>query len=206
LTSTTTEPFACEVEGCGRTFKSKQGLGRHLTDGHGLEPASKKSRAAASVIDPDTYEGQVKMQLLALAEPLKAQVADIDTKIEAAMTTLRDLRKAKSDVMAVLGKLVPEEKNTTNGRAGSAAAYAAANLLRKTDRVQELLTENPKMFPEGFTPNLLAAELTTKVHGGLSNASAQKVIETLHDRGIVRADKVTRGGGMNYMLISKKGE
>jgi hypothetical protein len=158
--------------------------------------------------DPDSYEGQVKLQLQALAAPLKAQAADIDAKISELTESLRDLRKARAEVTSILVKLDPDLKPTTNGkhpeRTGTNAGYHAELLAKKADTVAEILaTKGSDLFPEGFTANLLAEQLTDSVPRGLSTKSAAQVIDILRERSIVRADRVTRGGGMNFVLVGK---
>jgi hypothetical protein len=170
---------------------------------------SRKSRAKdaqhppAPVIDPNTYEGQVKLQLQELAAPLKAQLADIDAKMADTLRTLTDLRRAKVDITSILTRLEPKDANGNGKRGSGSRDYHAQLLVQKADKVAELLTTQPERFPEGFTANVLADQLKDEVPKGLSTKSAAQVIEILRDRNLVRADRVTRGGGMNYLLIGK---
>lgn len=203
---TAEKPYVCDVEGCGRSFTRPQGLGRHRVEIHGFEPSSSKSRAKDAqvpVIDPGTYEGQVKLQLQSLVAPLRVQLADIEQKITETQHTLTDLRKAKVDVTSVLTKLEPPMSNRNGNRDNGAREYHDQLLVTKANQVAELLDKNPERFPEGFTATLLAETLTEDVDKGLSTKSAAKVIEILRDRNLVRAERVTRGGGMNYLLIGK---
>ena len=168
---------------------------------------TKEALAAATAPDPNTYEGQVKLQLQTLSAPLREQLLDIDKKIADVQATLSDLRKAKVDITLILNKLDPSRVSTSgngkNGRGSSNAEYHANLLVKKADRVAELLTTNPEQFPEGFTANMLAQTLTDQVQKGLSTKSAAQVLEILRDRNVVRADRVTRGGGMNFQLVGK---
>ena len=208
-TADETKPYVCDVEGCGRRFARPQGLGRHRVETHGFAPTSSKSRAKSAQVpepDPTTYEGQVKLQLQTLAAPLKAQAADIDAKLDELANQMRDLRKARSEITAVLTKLDPPPPGTkpqANGRGSTAAHHAELVLMAKADAIADIIERQPERFAEGFTPNTLAEQLTSEVPRGLSNKSAQKVIEILRERNLIRADKVTRGGGMQFVLVGK---
>lgn len=207
-TDTEASPYVCDVEGCGRSFTRPQGLGRHRVEIHGFAPASAHSRAKNPPVpepDPNTYEGQVKLQLASLAAPLKVQLADIEAKIRDTVATLADLRRAKVDVTSILVKLEPREANGNGNKARGSRDYHAQLLTQKADKVVELLEAHPDRFPEGFTANLLAESFSEEVPKGLSTKSAGKVLDILRDRNIVRADRITRGGGMSFHLIERAG-
>lgn len=154
------------------------------------------------------WADRISTHLEALIEPLRKDVAVLDRQIEETEAELKKLHVARRQAQRALNVLVPEEKPQKqnakqNGRdTYGAKKMAAANLAAKVEAADKWLREHPDAFEDGFTANRFAEEMTKNVPKGLSVVSARQVIEELRDRGLVRADKIVRGGGMGYQRVS----
>lgn len=157
---------------------------------------------------PRTHAAQVRETLRALSDPLRSQLGEIEARLVEVEAERDDLKKARAEIVSVLAKFDPSMRpNKAKPKSASASAAAEANRARgirqdveRVEWLQAYFVEHPDEFEEGFTAHSLAGAVTTKIPRGLSVATAKRAIVELRDRGVVRADRVTRGGGMRYRL------
>jgi Fe2+ or Zn2+ uptake regulation protein len=74
----------------------------------------------------------------------------------------------------------------------------------RLDAVRSYLAENPGAVTEGFTANALIDPM--RDHGfPVSTASLAPILQQLRDEGVIRLDRVARGGGNLYKLVNANG-
>lgn len=202
------KPYVCDVPGCGRRFTRKQGLGRHLKEGHGRKATRdvKASRAAAAAVVESPGVLALRAQLHELGEPLREQLRQVEARLEVLDAEARELRAMRTQLGGVLGKLDAKPKPPSKGMPTAAVvanrARADRELVEKTDAVEAWLLAHRDELRDGFTANVVANTANGVPHG-LSSKTAQQVLEILRERGVVRADRVTKGGGMSFKLLDE---
>lgn len=204
--------YVCKL--CGREFTRKQGLGRHMSETHGT-PTTRESRAkgakraakSTSVPRPARPEtngaanGSIREQLRQLAEPLAEQRDEIDRRLAALAAEATQLRADRADVDAVLRRLDPSTQQTTAKLQGGNKERADRLHRERVDVLRGYIERHGHKLREGFTATQLVEAI--KAEGGLAmtTTTALRAIDELRESGIVRADRVTRGGGMRYQLV-----
>lgn len=208
--------YQCTV--CGREFSRKQGLGRHMSETHGRpttraaaakRAASKRANGATPVkrtIETTEVEGTIRDQLRELAAPLSEKRKQIDRRLDALAREAQQLRADRADIDAVLKRLDPSSQPAPKGSMTPAKsqgnqARAERQHVERVEALREHLTRNADELREGFTINQLVEEI--KASGGkpMTTSTLRPAIDQLRDAGIIRADRVTRGGGMRYQLV-----
>lgn len=221
---TQTQTLACPD--CGKTFdgaRATQALGGHRFRAHGIQSGSAKAaqRRAQSKPTPIVEQQQqqngsviehVRGQLQQLADPLREQMTQIDERLTRLDSEVRELREARSEIRRVLEKIDPSvtPKQTKQTKSASTSAngsqrLAAERFEQKIEAVKAIITSEPE-WQEGFTSNIVADTLTSRVPHGLSSKSARAVLDALRERGIVRHDRVVKGGGMQFKLTNGSAE
>lgn len=218
--STTTTPnragmFVCKL--CGRGFTRKQGLGRHMSETHGT-PTTRSSRAKSKPAQPvsaaqaatngatnGAATGSVREQLRQLAQPLTEQRVEIDRRLAAIAAEAQQLRADRADIDAVLKRLDPTTQTPTAKLQGGNKERAERLHRERVDTLRGYIEHHADELPEGFTATQLVEAV--KAEGGLpmTTTTALRAIDELREIGIVRADRVTRGGGMRYQLVTNGG-
>lgn len=209
------KPLVCPK--CGRRFEKMQGLAQHLKLAHDLKTAAEREAVMSGSNgsrpdpepDPDSPTAIVRATLRGIAEPLREQRASVEARLVVLDREARELRSVRTELNAVLAKIDPTptpKKSPSQGGANPAVAAsnaerAARQLADKAEDVEAWLRAHPDEIADGFTANLVAGKATGEVRKGLSTSSAIKVLDLLRDRNVVRADRVTRGGGMSYKLV-----
>lgn len=182
-------PYVCPH--CDRAFTKHQGLGRHLAFAHA------DVRERTSVAPKSTsIMSEVDQQLAEIVAPLRAQRRQIEHKIEDAMSDLQELRRALAKITHALKPFEPP-KPKTKSNAGGRSDAAKLNVTRA------FLSEHADELADGFTGDALHRAM--KAHGITPMPSGEKLrelFETLRDEGVLRADKVVKGGGMNFVLCA----
>jgi hypothetical protein len=141
--------------------------------------------------------------------PLREQHREIGAQIEIKTAELVELRAARTQLESVLRKLDPatfkpdgRSKNGSNG----AQAHAAKMLERKTATLRTLIAERPELFADGVTANALSDLWKEEdLQPPVSIATLRQAFDQLRDEGIMRADKVVKGGGMSWKLVTNNG-
>jgi DNA-binding transcriptional ArsR family regulator len=219
--STTTTPnragmFVCKL--CGRGFTRKQGLGRHMSETHGT-PTTRESRAkgakrqrkaasAQAIVKPEangSANGSIREQLRQLAQPLTEQRDEIDRRLAALAAEAQQLRVDRSDIDAVLKRLDPSTQQTTAKLQGGNKVRMERQQSERVAVLRDYTERHADKLREGFTATQLVEAI--KAEGGLAmtTTTALRAIDELRESGIVRADRVTRGGGMRYQLVTNGG-
>lgn len=218
--------YTCDEPGCGRTFESPQALGGHRFRVHGKRGESQRTKqqrkAATNVVPVLTPRGAavaaregtlgsvastVREQLRTLASPLQDQLDEIEERLLALDTEARDLREARNQINLVLARLTSNGKpaKPTDTRTDANALRAERQLQEKADFLASIFKTRPEEFAGGFTSNKLSDALTAEVPRGLSTKSARAALELLRERGVVRHDRVVKGGGMQFKLVDNVG-
>lgn len=192
--------WSCPVEGCEKgPFKGKGGIAMHLSNTHGAigQKKMEKARGLPEPTDPDSVTAQVRTQLRELTAPLREQSAEIDQRLVAIAREQRDLREAKRQIESVLSKL--EASPAQKMRPVSNGSEARGEDRRKA--VEEFVTAHRQLLEDGFTMNSLCETMKENGAMALTSKTMRPVVETLRDAGILRADRVIRGGGMAYQVV-----
>jgi len=157
-----------------------------------------------------TMADTVRSQLHELAAPLRAQLAQIEDRLATIQTEAKDLREARSEITKMLARLDPDTSKPgrpgpktmrVESRVSGNAERAQRQLEAKLAAVQAIITTEDG-WADGFTSNQLAHTLSARVPRGLSAKSARQVLELLRDRGVLRHDRVVKGGGMQFKLVT----
>jgi hypothetical protein len=212
---------------CKKEFYSAQALGGHRAKAHGVKSAEtlrrerlglrQKNDAATErrrmvpVVTPESlassYAKSVRASLRDLVAPLHEQLAEIEARLVVLEKEERDLRDAKRQIVNVIAKIDPTTASSAKStkQAGAVRDHnskrAAKQLVEKADALEKiLLEEGDELFPNGFTSNRVSEAFSSRIPRGLSTKSAREAIEILRERDVVRADRVVRGGGMQFKL------
>lgn len=148
----------------------------------------------------------LREQLRDLASPLRSQLMQIERQMTLLDEQTRELREARNEIRSVLAKLDPDSvekpaQSRQSAVSNANTARAERQLQEKVDAVASLLATDDR-FADGFTANTVADELSKQIPRGLSPKSARRILDRLRDGGIVRHDRVVRGGGMQFKLVT----
>jgi len=195
--------FQCDT--CGKTFETQRALGGHLAGAHpnrvGTSKTAKNAKARAERVDEDSVSFQVEARLRELIAPFEEEIRTIDRRLLAMDKERRDLNAAKRRLEKSLTVLRPQSPAK-----GNTAGIAQASFEAKRTAVREFIDANAGELQDGFT----AAEINRQMKAaGAGPAMAPdmtlKVVEQLRDQGVLRADKIIRGGGMRWMIVGRNG-
>lgn len=206
-TETKTTPWVCER--CGRTFSRKQGLGRHMHETHGAPTtreaastarANRRERQTAGAVTADaTTIAEVDAEVQEMLVPLRKRLAAIDAEVAQKANDLAALRRTRAYVDGMIRKLSPPTKPTG---AGGARVNADLAKITKRDALRRYLTKHAAQLSEGFTSHALHADIQRAgIQPRMSPPVILELLGDLRDLGFVRADRVTRGGGMLWQLV-----
>jgi hypothetical protein len=184
-----------ECSECGETFDSPQAFGGHHTK-H-MHERERNEPPKSSV------KAEVAEELRGIVAPIQAKLVEVDTRIDRTARELRDLREAKQQLEGVLKRLGVIPKATYSSSASSAREVANRSLAGKLATMRQLVASKPELFVEGVTANALADYWKeNKLKPSTSLATVRACFETLRDEGVLRADRVTKGGGMSWKLVN----
>jgi carbamoylphosphate synthase large subunit len=207
--------FVCPE--CGNTYSRERAVRRHMTAKHGWEPAKKTVAKKAQIARreevrqpltsedapaKDTVSFQVRSELRELALPLQEKLATLDRRLVALNREAQDIRDARNQIERTLRGLIgTQQQASTRGVNLSETLYR-----KKFVAVQDYLKRLPPELQEGFTANALAESMKTDgVTPALSGQTAAKVIQELHEQGVLRLDKISQGGGKSFLLAGRNG-
>lgn len=151
-----------------------------------------------------TYESELQAEiqkpLRELAAPLRAQLDEINERIERAQAELAALRSARSQIDQILQRLEPEP-----GKQPKQAKSAATRRQRLNEKILNdvlaFIERHPERLVDGFTRTQLVAWMRAEDPAtGTRPETAGPVFDELRDRGLIRADRKVRGGGLMYKL------
>lgn len=200
-----TERFACEE--CGTSYSRERGLKRHQSMIHGAplsESAqrrqAKQAREAPSAAVEGSVSLDVRFKLREIAAPLREQLVDIQRREVELRRELDDLKDARLQIEVVLRRLEPKAP------ALGAPDTRGVTDIKKLNVIEKYLVGHAVELADGFTIQSLHREM--KEAGVTPISSPQKMrtlIEQLRDRGMVRMDRIVKGGGNLFVLVSRNG-
>jgi len=215
--ATTEERFVCEEPDCGRSYSRSRALRRHLTQSHGYPPSEKTAKNRKKVAVPDTDgtpAARVRAHLAELTTPLREELTTIDKQIEGLSNEIEAFKAAKGREIKELREMKKQIERTLRGLSGK----PASNIMKRTaasagtgnrfdqqaklEAVERYLTSHADGLTEGFTAaevHRWMAEEGTYI--AMAPDKVRDAINVLHERGVVRADRITRGGGQSFVLI-----
>jgi TolA-binding protein len=193
--------WRCPLEGCDYQAVSKQSLGMHFVKSHGaIGPKTVAARKADSLredeLEPGSMSSQVRTQLRELTAPLREQVQEIEQRLAQINREVRDLREAKRQIESVLAKLEDSPAKKPVAVSNGSEAKAA----KRRQAVEAFIAAHHELLKDGFTMNWLVEQMKDQGAMALTTKTMAPVLEQLRDTGVVRADRVTRGGGMSYRV------
>jgi uncharacterized C2H2 Zn-finger protein len=207
--------WTCQVEGCGRIFSRKQGLGRHMHETHGAKTSRqlgkpKTARAGTGKTTQGILAG-IEREMKELVAPMQSRLDQINHDIESKRAELAELSKARVYVEGMLRKLTGESAKASrpmtdsHREASTAAARARGAELKQQKRVavRAFIDTHADELSEGFTGSSLYDRMrAVDVQPVASPEVVREFIEELRDAGVIRADRLVRGGGMAYVLVN----
>src|SRR5262245_14884692 len=160
-----------------------------------------KEDAMERTVEPSS----ARRTLQELVEPLRRQREQIVERLAELAAESAALRVDLADVDAVLKRLDPsslpapaKKRRDTNGK----VPRGQAERMRALRRV---LDERPELLAGGFTMSEMVRHLREHTGYATSTHTLAPLFEELRDAGLIRADRVTRGGGMSYLLVGANG-
>jgi len=134
-----------------------------------------------------------------IAEPLREQLREIVRELAEIEARTQSLRQDRRDIERVLALLdnSPGNRTAVKAKTGGAAIEEA-----KKQAVREFIGLNADALGQGFT----SAELNRMMkEDGFGPAMApdktKTFVQQLQGEGVVRADRIVKGGGMRYMVV-----
>lgn len=206
---TKTEEFVCQEPGCGKSFLRERALKRHLSTVHGAPLSESALRAkrrrerAEETPSPaeDSVALQVRAQLRELSLPLHEQMAGIDRRLVEIRREATDLREARTQIETVLRRLEPQPTAVKSSGSNNRIGRAEKQIV-----IEQYLRDHGDTFPGGFTASQLAAKMKQDgVKPVASPEMTRNILQVLHERGIIRIDRVAQGGGNLYLVVGRNG-
>jgi hypothetical protein len=171
---------------------------------HGLPPGMGNRRADRSgdAEPPVETKGRAELKATVLG-PLRARLRNIDRRIEKVTGELAELREERRDIDFVLKRLDPTSfvaPKNTSGMVGRSPDTEKKALIRR------FIEEHADELVDGFTQTSLHEKMTANgITGVVSAVTVRAAIEEMRDIGLVRADKIVKGGGMQWLFVGKNG-
>jgi hypothetical protein len=149
--------------------------------------------------DEDSVAVQVRASLRELTAPLKTQLAEIDRRLVVLNRERADLLEAKKEINKTIRYIEPSQASANGAGQLAEKGYAAKKAL-----VEKYLIAHRRKLGKGF----IAAELTRQMKAAgitpvISASMMLKIVRELHERGVVRADKIVKGGAQMYVLVGR---
>lgn len=214
---------------CGNTYSRRRAVRRHMSAKHGWppsavttmhkeraeraagrgttqgkkEPAARKEAPPLELeeVDEDTVSFQIRAELRELALPLQEKLATIEKRLVVLNREAQDLREARNQIERTLKGLIGTQQPAGNAHVGGDAVYR-----KKFLAVQDYLKRLPPSLQGGFTANSLSDAMKADgITPPLSGQTAARAIQELHDQGVVRLDRISKGGGKSFLLNSRNG-
>jgi uncharacterized C2H2 Zn-finger protein len=200
---------------CENTYSRERAVRRHLTEKHGWPVSEKTARKrqepaelakgltkADELPTEDTVSFQVRAELRELALPLREKMQTIERRLVEMTREMQDLREAKNQIERTLRGL----EGTPAKVQSNAGQGHEANYRKKVMAVERYVTTTlPPQLQEGFTATALAEAMKTDgVTPVLSAQVAARAIGELRDRGILRLDRISKGGGASYLVTQSR--
>jgi hypothetical protein len=129
--------------------------------------------------------------LAAIAAPLRARLASLDAEIDKHLSAVAELREARR---VIVNGLKPFEPKTVGPPRNGVELDAA-----KLNATRAYIVEHPELTEftrDGLQKTLRAAD----VRPIPSSAKLVPIIEALRDEGLLRAGRVVKGGGLQYIV------
>lgn len=211
---------------CGRSFESPQGLGAHRSRTHGYRGTSPKvvrererrqtvsvgKRARPKPLPDAELRDEVSAALKTAAEGLLFQLEAIDGQLEEAEERVARLRESRHYVVTNLRRISPDlvpGSKLGRPRTSSETSYgvAGASNPAKFERVQRWVEEQGAQHDDGFTAVFIYDELQVEdrdnpeIRNRVGVSAVRRVLEQLHERGVIRVDHKIRGGANVYKVI-----
>lgn len=184
---------------CDEEFETQQAYGGHATK-HAREQRAGRAVAQFSI------KAQVAEQMREVLAPMQAQLDELNAGIATRTRELSEMREARTMIIGVMNKLDPtvSTKAKSNGSPNGAAAVASRSFDLKLAKVREVVEQHPELFEDGTTANALGDHWREQGwQPQVSLVTIRRCFELLRDQGIMRADRVTKGGGMSWKLVGK---
>jgi len=145
------------------------------------------------------WEAETREAMRHAAEPLALLAAEIGKEIETKAEELKALNASLREANAALARLLPPKEKPKNGNTARSERAQAA----RVEAVKTWLVRHPKTAADGFTATMIAEAFKAEPNGHmrLSAQTATRAVEALRDEGFLVADRVTRGGGMQYKVV-----
>jgi hypothetical protein len=128
-------------------------------------------------------------------------MAEIDRRLVVVNREVSDLREARAQLEKTLRGLEgPQAKATGVGN------LSAANFETKQKAVRRFIERHAAELSGGFTVAALNREM--KRLGAkpiMSTEVTNRAVQTLHEQGLLRADRIVKGGGMQYLIVGRNG-
>jgi hypothetical protein len=198
-----TGPFICEVEGCGREFTRIQGLGRHQAETHGLPTSRASQSKKPTQPKAQSLQSEIANEVHELLAPMHTRLAAVNAEIETQQRKLTELKDARASLESVLRKVDPASMIKQSGRIAAAKNSHDAKNQRKLDNARSFLDEHREDFADGI---IATRVITSMREAGIepiaSPEKMRRILETLRDEGLIRADRVVKGGGMQFVYVA----
>lgn len=166
------------------------------------ELRAKQDEEYAARVGEDSVSFRVRANLRELAAPLREEHATIERRLVVLGREQADLREAKRQIERTLQNLEGPQ-----APARSAPDFSRADFATKQKSVERFIETHREQLVDGFTASDLNRQMKEAgVTPVMSPEKTRAVIQVLHERGIVRADRIVKGGGQLFMIIGARTE
>lgn len=200
-TQTAKDVWTCPQ--CGKEFGSQHALGGHISAAHRTSPPPGARAHREGTAEQRDFSFKARMAALQrdAAEPFRVELAEVEDQLKKLNRERDELLQMRGQLQAVLRKLDPTATPRKNAGGGNEARVQREHAERVT-ALRDYITEHADELQDGFTMNSVVAQLKESGGKAMTVATARAAIEQLRDEGLIRADKMVRGGGMNWKLTT----
>jgi hypothetical protein len=203
MTSSTTLPYTCDI--CGRSFARPQALGKHRVMSHGTKPAGRLDRPAPAPAFVSEVAADLDRQARELAASFTPRLAELDREIDVKLGEVARLKTERREVESALRRLggMNSKPGPKSQQAKAGGLGVAAKEQAKLDNTRRYVIEHADELGEGFTASALTERMkAANVKPTASPSKVLRYVEQLRDEGVVRADRVVKGGGMLFRVTA----
>jgi len=204
--------YPCDV--CGNVLTTQRTLALHRRNSHpdaaplANSDTKTKTKTKTKTTQPPALR-ELTVETDALLDEMRTKLQREQDKLDAYIAQLAveasAAREARTRVAAMLRAVTP--KSQTVSRGASTRGYQDFLQQQRDAKAAALLAfveTHAAQLADGFTSNMVA-EMTASE--GVEPKMSSKVIRELLDQelrnaGVVRADKVVKGGGMQFKLVA----
>jgi len=156
------------------------------------------------MVDDLVDSSAIASDLHKLAEPIKERLDKVEREIETAEALLQGLKLGRAQLRHAL-KAVDPTYEPPDGRVGrkGAAGKRTTPPTRPSEKAVAEVTEILEKHRDEFTngDGMTSGRLFRRDDWPYSESYTKVILDTLHERGVIRLDRIGRGGAHIFVLV-----